>query len=403
MKSIVWLGYELKNMLTDRKVVGVLIFGPLFLLAFFSYVVSPFFSEEDSMEKINIALVNLDDARETRIMLQQFIQNPDIQEVVTLRQVNEVMANQWLASNQVAAVITIPEGFGRDLARGINTPIVVTGNEQRPQQSALVRQLMQSGANMVTASQSGINTIYLYMEEAKVAPEELNQIFHESILSFTLLALNRQEIWKKERISAFGDLSMGQYYLVNAGILFVFFIGLFGLKVGTNESRLLERRLRSLGINHWQIVMVRVGSLALFIVVPYVLFFGPSIWIMKESFQGSIWEVIIISALVIITISSFFIFFSLLFDNIAAINLASLILLIAMSLSGGTIIPLAYLPTWLEYIQPFSMMHWLSQGWFSAFFHESGNVFWLSCMVLVLFILISLSLAVIVQSSRREV
>lgn len=399
---MIWFRYEMKNMLADRKVVCVLIGGPLLFFAFVSYVLAPMFSEDRSFEKINIALVNLDESRETRMMLQQFIDNQEIQEVVNLRETNTLLARQWLENDQVSAVITIPENFGRDMARGVNTPIEVVGNEKRPQQSALVQQLMQSGANMVTAAQSGINTIYFYMEQANVAPEELNQMFRESIVTYALIALNRQEIWKKERISAYGDVSMAQHYLVNAGILFIFLMGLFGLRVGAAESK-LERRLRSFGIQSFQLILVRLGSLALFIVGPYLLYFVPLMWMMKESFQGHFASMVVISVLLLTLISSFYLFISVLFRHIITINLVSWLIVIGFSLIGGTLIPLAFLPSWFESMQPFSMLYWMSEGWFSAYFHQSDVLFWRNGTVLVFCIMFFLIVASAVQSRRGDI
>ncbi|WP_078554124.1 ABC transporter permease [Bacillus alkalicellulosilyticus] len=402
MKSLIWLTFEMKNMVADKKVVAFLICGPLLLLIILGYLLAPFFVEEGNFEKIDIALVNHDNSNETKMILRHFMNNEDVKRVIELSQVKEQAARDMLLHNEVAAVIIVPEGFSRDLARGINTPITVLGNHQRPLQSKVINHLMQSGINMVNASQSGINTVYFYMQDAQVDSEQLQRIFQESIVSFTLHSLGRQEIWEKRSISPYGEVSIDQYFVTNLGFVFLFFIGLLGVRIGTSDSLLLERRLLSLGVGSIHIVFTRWMSLSLFICLPYFLYYGSVGWLFKDYFTGSIPLVMIYSVVSILTISALFISISMCFKNMVTVNVISFFLILMLPLIGGTIIPLAYLPLWVEKIHVLSLSHWLSQGAFLSFFSQEQPVFWISVFVLFLFTFFLLTVTTVIHKQRRE-
>lgn len=398
MKSFVWIRYELKNMLADVKVVGLLFIVPLLLLFLFGYVLAPYFKEESQFEKIDLALINQDNSQETQMMIQHFLNNEYVKRSVRLTQLHEEGARQMLADDKVSAVIIIPEGFSRDIERGINTPVTVLGNPARPLQAALVRTLMESGADMVTAAQSGVNTIYTYMARAGVSQEELQSAFRESVLQFTLQTLNRQEMWEKTSVSLYGDVSMQQYYLVTIGIIFVLCSGLVGVRMGTSDSRLLERRLRSQGIGSFQFVIVRWITLSIFVAIPYFYYFGILAWMMRASYQGEISYLLIMSLVFPLTVSALFTTVFTCLKNMATINLASFVLIIGMSVVGGTIIPLAYLPLWVEKFQYISLNYWLAQAIFSSFFNGDG--FWTSLIVLNVCFISLLSITVTLQQRR---
>lgn len=402
MKSLVWLRYELKNMLRDFKVVSVLFLGPLFLLALVGYLLAPLFMEDSQFEKIDIALVNLDQSRETNIMLRQFINNDEIQKAMNIIEVSHEEADQRLLDNKVTAVIIIPDGFSRDLMQGINTPVTVIANPNRPLQAAIVKQLMQSGVNMVNAAQSGINTVYVYMEKANVGRKDLHRIFQETVIQFTIHTLNRQEIWEYQTVSAYGELSKKQYYLINLGLIFVFFMGLFGIRISSSESSLLEKRLRSFGIGSLQVVIVRWLSLATFLIIPYCLYFTIVAMMMSDSFQGKIGFVVLISILTLLTISALFLTISSCLRNIATVNIISFVVIIGMPVVGGNIIPLSYLPHWVENLQILSLNYWLSQGMFISFFNGDQSMFWSNIFILSFIIIFLLTIALFIEKRRRD-
>ncbi|MCD8501574.1 MAG: ABC transporter permease [Bacillaceae bacterium] len=179
MKSLTWLKYELKNMLTDYKVLCTIFVGPMIFLLFVSYLISPFLIEDRHFEKIDLALVNLDDSTITEMIIQHFLNDEGVEKYVNVLQVNEQEAEQLIKNNQVASTVIIPERFSADLSVGINTPVTVIGNQKQPLQAAMIKMLMESGANMVTASQAGINTVYSYIVKRHFIPADFAAILSQ--------------------------------------------------------------------------------------------------------------------------------------------------------------------------------------------------------------------------------
>ena len=403
MKSLTWLKYELKNMLTDYKVLCTIFVGPMIFLLFVSYLISPFLIEDRHFEKIDLALVNLDDSTITEMIIQHFLNDEGVEKYVNVLQVNEQEAEQLIKNNQVASTVIIPERFSADLSVGINTPVTVIGNQKQPLQAAMIKMLMESGANMVTASQAGINTVYSYMQKIETSPEELNAIFQDSVIKFTLHSLGRNEIWIKQTSSPYGDLTMQQYYLVNMGILFVFFMSLLGVKISTNESVRLEKRLLTFGLSSFHYLFVRFFSLSLFIAFPFTAYFAAFSWVMRDSFAGNLSHIVIIGIFLILFFSTIFIVISTIFRNIGTVNLVSIIVIILIAVLGGTFIPLTFLPSYVGEFQFLSITYWLSQGLYLAYFHKNDPLFWKTVVVLCLFIAIHLSFAKVFYQKHRGV
>lgn len=403
MKSLTWLKYDLQNMLTDYKVLIAIFISPIIFLIFVSYIISPYLIEDRDFEKIDLALVNLDNSRITKMIIQHFLNDEGVEKFVNVLQVDEQEAEQLLNENRVSSIVIIPKGFSADLSVGVNTPVTVIGNQKLPLQATIIKLLMESGANMVTASQSGINTIYSYMQRIETPAEELNDIFQDSVMKFSLYSLGRNEIWVKQTSSPYGDLTMAQYYLVNMGILFVFLMSLLGVKISTNESVRLEKRLLTFGMDSFDYMLVRMLSLSIFIAIPYAAYFWVFSFMMKDDFSGSVFHMAVVGIIMIMSFSALFTAISTIFKEIVTINLVSMIFIIVIAVLGGTIIPITLLPSFVGQFQFLSMTHWISQGFYLAFFHINEPLFWNTVLVLCLFIVIHLTLAKVFYQRQREV
>lgn len=382
MKSLALISYEWKIYIADRKAMGVILLAPFFLLLLFSYALSPLIEQETWIEKFDIALVNLDPSWETKTIVSHFESAEEVRQIVNIHHLNRAEAQKRLLANQIAAIIIIPEGFSKDLEVGANTPVEVIGNHQRPLQSELVRILMQSGADLITAAQSGVNTIYLYMQKANVNPVELEQVFNQSVMQFTLQSLVRGEIFEKRTVSAFGSITAEEYYAVSISILFLLGTGLLGLRIGQREGMIVLQRLLAVGIPFTKIILARWISLALLLAIPYTLYYTFIQFFLDDFFRGDWFSFLFISMLIIGTVSAFYLFLSSLVTQMANLNVLSFMFIMVMSIIGGSLIPLAYLPAWMDSLDVFSLNMWATRGLYDALFLGSGELLMHSAAVL---------------------
>lgn len=187
------------------------------------------------------------------------------------------------------------------------------------------------------------------------------------------------------------------------GILFVFLMSLLGVKISTNESVRLEKRLLTFGMDSFDYMLVRMLSLSIFIAIPYAAYFWVFSFMMKDDFSGSVFHMAVVGIIMIMSFSALFTAISTIFKEIVTINLVSMIFIIVIAVLGGTIIPITLLPSFVGQFQFLSMTHWISQGFYLAFFHINEPLFWNTVLVLCLFIVIHLTLAKVFYQRQREV
>ena len=335
-------------------------------------------------------------------MINHFERSEEIRRLVKLEHLGMTEAHKRLLTNQVAALIIIPEGFSKDLEVGKNTPVEVIGNPARPLQAELVRLLMQSGADYITAAQSGVNTIYLYMQQAGVSAEELEQVFKQSVLQFTLQSLARGELFATRTVSAFEGLTTREYYAVTVSILFVLVSGLLATRNRLGEGRLLWQRILATDLSFSQLVLARWISLSLLLAVPYFLYYSAIVLFIPDLVRGELGWFLLVSCFVLAAVSALYIMLSFLVDDLAKLNLLGFLVISLMTLLGGSLIPLAYLPAEVEQLAYLSLNKWAAMGIFTALFAGERAMLWQSLIALGLGSLLLLALSIWLGKRRLD-
>jgi len=106
---------EFRQILRDPLSLGLLVFVPAMLLALYGYALS------FDVKHIRIAMLDEDRTPESRALQDSLFQNPYFDKVATLSRPGE--ANEWLDRGRVRAVLIIPRGYAKAIARGESTPV----------------------------------------------------------------------------------------------------------------------------------------------------------------------------------------------------------------------------------------------------------------------------------------
>lgn len=101
---------EFRQIRRDPLSLGLLVFVPAMLLGLYGYALS------FDVKHIRIAMLDEDRTPESRSFQDSLFQNPYFDKVVTLSRPAE--ANEWLDRGRVRAVLVIPRGYAKALARG---------------------------------------------------------------------------------------------------------------------------------------------------------------------------------------------------------------------------------------------------------------------------------------------
>jgi len=165
---------------------------------------------------ISIAVVDLDNSFETGLIISAVTESSENYDLLTITSHTAESAKDALENGTVAAVITLPENFGRGIITGENIPFTVTYNQDMPLSSAFVRISADAFANMLRISQIGVYVTLNYAAMQELPPEQYNMIFMGVNMRFLNLVLNRDEIFISDIQSVTGGLLIWQAYFIAA-------------------------------------------------------------------------------------------------------------------------------------------------------------------------------------------
>ncbi|MFP3885769.1 ABC transporter permease [Priestia filamentosa] len=382
-----------KILLKNWRMTILLLLIPLALVATLGVTFSALFHKGEQVKSFSVSIVDEDNTFETQFILQQFTENEELHKLITPIETDINEANRLLKRNTIAAIIIVPEGFSEGLKNGENIPVEVIGNSRRPLQSELVAYLMKSAADFVSASQSGINTVYKFSEDAGFSESELEKEFRSSLLSFSFHVLERNEAFSHDVVKGLFSQNVIQYYAVSFYVLLIMFWsygGLFLLR--TKQTKALNHRFVSRHISLFSISIGKGFALLLLISLCSLLIGVPIFESLGLKAVENSWifgGLTVISAFFFI---SLFILIEALTKRIQFYQLCGLFFMIVSALLGGHLIPPVYFPEgllWLEVYYPNSMILKSFLALFSGeeynhFLKSSLSLFFLSCAFLAL-------------------
>ncbi|MDQ0243741.1 ABC-2 type transport system permease protein [Bacillus fengqiuensis] len=401
--TIVFTSFYLKAFMKNRKTAALLWLSPIFFLLGLGIIGSEMLEEEARVESFKVAIVNEDSTFETRLVIRQLTESPHLNRLIRTIHMDRKQAEASLRHNEIAAAVYIPKGFSRDVAKGKNTPVKVVGNRKRPLQSQLIRHVMESAADFTSAAQSGINTVYYFMEKAEFPRKERKAEFKRDILSFSLHILGRGELFEEKKQNHLFQQSLVQYYAISFYTLLIMiwsFMGLLLLKANVNRS--VHTRFLSMGISGFQLAAAKICFLFLLVFISSMLLAVSMLpWqevpipVHKTAFIAG-------TMLIILVCTTFFVMIEVLIKNERLFPLISMGLLLFGAMTGGHLIPAVYFPDWLERLNAWSVNGWILTYMFSFFGEKSA--YSASVLGFILFIMLAINLAVtrvILQTFRQ--
>lgn len=361
--------YELKAHLRGGRTLALLLLLPPLLIALVAYGLAPRLGSGRYLEPFLVAVVDRDNSPETRTLIHHLTTAPGIRRLATVEKVEQGRAMALLAENQVAAVLIIPEGFVSKMARGENLPVTVLGNPARPLETALVRNLMESSAALVTAAQSGINTVLFYADEAEVSDDEWRRLYGQALVDFGLQSLGRNQVFRYQTVSATGPASPVAYYGVALGVTGALFAGMAGLWDRKGEGRGLFLRLRAAGISPGGVLLARFLVLVALQALQLALTAGVVVALGAWQLAGAAWAWVGLLLLAVMAANaSLLLLVSVAAPSPDAANLIALGALAMGALAGGAILPAPYLPPFLRAVGELTVSRWAIEGLLSALF-----------------------------------
>lgn len=343
---------------------------PLLLLGITYLGLKPLLDDKQWVEPFAVAIVDEDNTFETKLLMKQYEESEELQAVLSFQKTDGKTASEMLANNEIAGMVIVPDGFTKGIRRGKNIPVTVIGNPERPFQAELLQQVMVSNANLISAAQSGANAAFHYLRKMGLSSEEFTTYRDAIITDFTLQALNRNKIYETETLSAFGGITPVEFYSLSGVLILLLIGGLFGMSLtARGEQTALRERLSLQGVrssvfffgNIISVFMLLVIQSALLIVLFYSL---TKTW--------SILATIILIAYCL-AVSSLFALCQEFFQRNAAKWGVGILLVIGLTATSGSVLPLSYLPEMWRSVSFLNLLHHTHNGLVETLFLGVGE------------------------------
>lgn len=253
-----------------------------------------------------------------------------------------------LDKGELYAVLDVPENFVQDIINGNNTPVTVWMAKDMGIEGKIFQELADAGALTLSAGQAGIyagNELYrMYGLEEFIAclEQELNRQYMD-------YGLERSSIFRHRNIQATGDVSVTQYYVISAYVLFLFLAAIPVSGYLLPWKRVMAEKLEAAGVGIASQVGARIAGMGV------LLFLGslPVILIMTATDQvpwnrilAAVWPITCVAAASVVV----------LLYQVAGSLLGGIMLLFFVMtgqhfLAGG-ILPPVFLPPSIQKLAP---------------------------------------------------
>ena len=308
------------------------------------------------VQPFRVALVDEERSLETRMILRQFQQAREVSDLLTFVEADKQQAERMLASGEVVATLLVPQSFSDDLQIGKNTPLIVDIGRGRSVEALLFVEMMRSGTNLINASQTAINTTYSYLKDWGFTGQALQNKIDEAIIYFTLKSLKRGELVAQETMSATGDFSWTNYYQASLLIILPFLFSLFMIPIA-NMSLKSEviKRLISMNVGAFSFV-ISTFYLLFVIVAAQMLILGGIVLLFGEGLFD--WGDLLLLFNVAFFFAAYFSFFAS-FRELS--GFWAFLVGGALIVIGGLVVPVSFLPEWVQVTEKLSPFYWLHQ------------------------------------------
>nr|WP_285876787.1 ABC transporter permease [Fictibacillus phosphorivorans] len=366
---------------------------PLLLLSVTYLGLKPLLDEKQWVEPFAVAIVDEDNTFETKMLMKQYEESEELKAVLSFQKTDGKTASEMLADNKIAGMVIVPDGFTQGIRRGNNIPVTVIGNPERPFQAELLKQVMVSNANLISAAQSGANAAFHYLRKMGLSSDEFATYRNAIITDFTLQALNRNKIYETETLSAFGGITPVEFYSLSGVMTLLLIGGLFSMSLTSRgEQTALRERLSLQGVRSSVFFFGNILSVFMLLVVQSALLIILFYSVTKT------WSLLATAILLAycLAVSSLFAVLQELFQRNATKWGAGFLLVIGLTATSGSVLPLSYLPELWQNVSFLNVLHHTHAGLVKTLFSGTGEwglvgtlmgfsvVFWVTGILIIL-------------------
>lgn len=320
------------------------------LIVMLGLVVLKLSGQSSSISEIKVAVVLEEDEDLTKLLVRFVGGMESFEETVTFLQMEKDEAYEVLERGEIYAAVILPEGVLESILNGTNIPVrVVLSRAGSEMETAIFEEVVKAGGRMLSVAQEGIYAAEDFCLETghydkiSEADDYLNAVYLK-------YSLNRNAIFKQEKINATGDVGLLTYY--GAALLLVFFTFagvVLGKHVQVYPSELSSVLAASGFKRIWQYFCDVLAFSGVFALAGGVIGCPVLLVCIRQADMGSTGVLLcIIFVLVLFAIGVFIRMLFQITGNESGGTGCIFVLLFAMMFACGLFLPSAFLPLWAD-------------------------------------------------------
>jgi ABC-2 type transport system permease protein len=310
-----------------------------------------------------IAVAVPDDSAMTQMALGFVESMESVSEFCSFRQVSEEEGMTLLENGEVPVLILLPEQLVEGIIDGTNPTVKIYFAKQAGLEAFLFRELTDAGAGLLNVAQAEIygaaDTAAAYGFTGKLSRIEAE------IDSYNLaFAMDRMALYETEELSSTGQMSMPQYYVVSAMVLFLLLFGMAMYPILQPEGKTFRKQLAVRGAGFlWQDFCQWLCGLfctALFAILFLAAVRGMTAMWKNAGYEINLWQdsagigysvgqIFLVILGLLLTASLIHFMYSLAGSRVSAILLLFVVGIMLVYFSGG-IVPSVFLPEAMQAI-----------------------------------------------------
>jgi len=392
---------DIRLFLKDWKACVLLLAAPLLFISYFTYVLTPYLNKSSFIEPFPVALVDLENTAQTRMLENQL---KEISLFSEIRRLDEDSAIAQLSDKEVGGIIILPPDLTTSISLGENKPVTVVGNSAMPLQAYVVKNVVQSAANLVSAAQSAIITIYHYDREAGLSGAELDARYNNAIMEYFLEALARNEIFLDAGDGSAYSLTPVEYFTAALIVVFMMFAGMPAMKMLTMErSAGITRRLSGTPVRAWMVPLSKLIVSVLLLILQFGIIIVFTSMVFNNYWGAPVKNILMLFGAIILAVSAWSVFVASVASSPASADVIGNLGILLMAVVGGSIYPLASMPGFMRGLSTLTINRWAMDGFMVLFSGNDAAGTGLHSLVLAVmaFILMAVSI-LIMKFARRE-
>lgn len=259
IKRVIFFIRQYQKQLQKKwKSIPLLLFFPILIIGLCFYVILSLFLPQEE-QAINIGLVDHDQSEETTMIIDIIDDSSLLGSYIHINKYTEQEANIAIEDGVASAYITFPENFTADLYQGNSVGVSIVGNPDKPVDSYIIKELIDSMTRYIASAQANILTISNYAKQMPIEKSERQEILLQQFNQFMLFTLSKDKVIQEEEIKNVMTASPIEYFSLSGWfIIFTIWLLAFYILLGKEEGQSMWDRMRLYGVTILQRVVSRL-------------------------------------------------------------------------------------------------------------------------------------------------